>query len=69
MLWSASQQVASVENGCGRGSIVVTHINGAPYHPNVYEALKVLIPWWKSHGWQVVNIGTLLGVPTPKPAN
>ena len=66
-LWSAAKQVASVENGCGRGSIVITHINGPPYHPNIYEALKQLIPWWKQHGWTVVNVGTMLGHPTPKP--
>ncbi len=39
----AQRQVASVERGCTSGSIVVTHLNGAPVHPNVYEALKTLI--------------------------
>lgn len=65
MLWSTARQVASVQRGCQAGSIVVTHLNGAPYHPNVYEALKRLIPWWKAHGWQVVTVGELLGHPTP----
>jgi peptidoglycan-N-acetylglucosamine deacetylase len=65
--WTASQQIASVKNSCQNGSIVITHLNGPPYHRNVYEALKVLIPWWKDHGWRVVNIGTMLDAPTPKP--
>jgi len=69
MRWTTAQQVASVQHGCGRGSIVVTHINGAPYHPNVYEALKVLIPWWKSHGWTVVTVGTLFNVARPSAGN
>jgi peptidoglycan/xylan/chitin deacetylase (PgdA/CDA1 family) len=60
--WSTSRQVASVERGCRPGSVVVTHLNGPPYHPNVYEALRVLIPWWKAHGWTVVNVGQLLRV-------
>jgi len=66
--WSARRQVASVERGCTSGSIVVTHLNGPPYHANVYEALRVLIPWWKEHGWTVVNVGQMLGHPTPRPA-
>ena len=65
LLWSTAQQVANVENTCGRGGIVITHLNGGRYHPNVYEALKQLIPWWKAHGWQIVNIGMLTGHPTP----
>ncbi|HEU4572784.1 MAG TPA: polysaccharide deacetylase family protein [Candidatus Limnocylindrales bacterium] len=67
LLWSTARQVASVQRGCRPGSIVVTHLNGAPYHPNVYEALRVLIPWWKAHGWTVVNVGMMLGV-EPVPA-
>ncbi len=63
--WSARRQVASVEGGCIRGSIVVTHLNGPPFHPYVYEALKTLIPWWKARGWKVVTVGQLLGHPTP----
>jgi peptidoglycan/xylan/chitin deacetylase (PgdA/CDA1 family) len=65
--WTASQQIASVKDGCQNGSIVITHLNGPPYHSGVYEALKVLIPWWKDHGWRVVNIGTMLDAPTPRP--
>lgn len=67
--WTASQQIASVQSGCRPGSIVITHLNGPPYHSGVYEALKVLLPWWKSHGWEVVNIGTMLNAPTARPAN
>jgi peptidoglycan/xylan/chitin deacetylase (PgdA/CDA1 family) len=63
--WSAQRQVASVERGCTSGSIVVTHLNGPPYHANVYEALKILIPWWKKHGWTIVSVGQMLGHPTP----
>ncbi len=62
--WSAQRQVESVEGGCSRGSIVVTHLNGPPFHPDVYEALRTLIPWWKAHGWTVVTVGQLLGHPT-----
>jgi peptidoglycan/xylan/chitin deacetylase (PgdA/CDA1 family) len=67
--WTARQQIASVQSGCRPGSIVITHLNGPPYHDGVYEALKVLLPWWKSHGWEVVNIGTMLDAPTQRPAN
>jgi peptidoglycan/xylan/chitin deacetylase (PgdA/CDA1 family) len=65
--WSAAQQISSVKNGCQNGSIVVTHLNNEKYHPNIYDALKVLIPWWKDNGWQVVNISELLGQKPPKP--
>jgi peptidoglycan/xylan/chitin deacetylase (PgdA/CDA1 family) len=65
--WSARRQIASVERGCTRGSIVVTHLNGPPFHPNVYEALETLIPWWKAHGWTIVTVGRLLGDLTPRP--
>jgi peptidoglycan/xylan/chitin deacetylase (PgdA/CDA1 family) len=65
--FSASQQVRNVQRTCGRGSIVVTHLDGPPYHYDVYEALKRLIPWWKKHGWRVVTVGTLLGHPTKRP--
>jgi peptidoglycan/xylan/chitin deacetylase (PgdA/CDA1 family) len=61
---SASRQVRNVQQTCGRGMIVVTHLDGPPYHQGVYEALKQLIPWWKSHGWRVVTVGTMLGAPT-----
>jgi peptidoglycan-N-acetylglucosamine deacetylase len=67
--WSARQQIASVKSNCQPGSIVITHLNGAPYHSGVYEALKVLIPWWKANGWEVVNIGTMLDAPTQRPPN
>jgi peptidoglycan/xylan/chitin deacetylase (PgdA/CDA1 family) len=67
--WTASQQIASVKDSCAYGSIVITHLNGPPYHSGVYEALKVLIPWWKDHGWRVVNIGTMLEAPTQRPGN
>jgi peptidoglycan-N-acetylglucosamine deacetylase len=63
--WSARRQVTAVQEGCGRGSIVVTHLNGAPYHPNVYEALETLIPWWKSHGWTIVNVGQMFSLQSP----
>lgn len=62
--WSASRQVATVQANCRQGSIVVTHINGPPYHPNVYEALQELIPWWKANGWTLVTVGEMLGRPT-----
>jgi peptidoglycan/xylan/chitin deacetylase (PgdA/CDA1 family) len=65
--WSVRRQIASVEGGCTRGSIVITHINCPPYHPNVYEALETLIPWWRAHGWTIVTVGELLGDPTPRP--
>jgi len=58
--WSAALQVASVERGCGWGSIVVAHLNGPPYGPNTHEALATLIPWWRAHSWRVVTVGTLL---------
>jgi peptidoglycan/xylan/chitin deacetylase (PgdA/CDA1 family) len=67
--WTASRQIASVESNCQQGSIVITHLNGPPYHSGVYEALKVLLPWWKAHGWRVVNIGTMLDAPTQRPPN
>ena len=62
--YSASRQVQHVQQTCGKGAIVVTHLNGPPYHDGVYEALKQLIPWWKKHGWRVVTMSTLLGVGT-----
>jgi peptidoglycan/xylan/chitin deacetylase (PgdA/CDA1 family) len=65
--WSTAQQVASVQNGCRNGSIVVTHLNSERYHPNVAEALKQLIPWWKDNGFEVVNVSELLGQKPPKP--
>ena len=55
------RQVSNVEQTCGRGAIVVTHLDGPPYHYGVYEALRQLIPWWKQHGWKVVTVGTMLG--------
>jgi len=67
--WTASQQIASVESNCQQGSIVITHLNGPPYHSGVYEALKVLLPWWKAHGLRVVNVGTMLDAPTQRPPN
>ena len=64
--YPVARQVSNVQRTCGRGAIVVTHLDGPPYHYGVYEALKQLIPWWKQHGWQVVTVGTLLGHPTPR---
>jgi peptidoglycan/xylan/chitin deacetylase (PgdA/CDA1 family) len=61
---TSSRQVRNVQQTCGRGMIVVTHLDGPPYHEGVYEALKQLIPWWKQHGWRVVTVSTLLGVRT-----
>ena len=57
---SAARQVRNVQQTCGRGMIVVTHLDGPPYHQGVYEALKQLIPWWKQHGWRVVTVSTML---------
>lgn len=65
--WNGPQEVANVQNTCQKGSIVVTHLDNTRYHPGIYDALKVLIPWWKNNGWDVVNVGELLGQPTPKP--
>jgi len=62
--YPTSRQVPNVEHTCGPGMIVVTHLDGPPYHDGVYEALKQLIPWWRKHGWRVVTVGTLLGAPT-----
>ena len=62
--FSTSRQVRNVQQTCRPGMIVVTHLDGPPYHDGVYEALKQLIPWWKKHGWRVVTVGTLLGAPT-----
>ena len=58
--YSSARQVRNVQQTCGRGMIVVTHLDGPPYHDGVYEALKQLIPWWKQHGWRVVNVSTML---------
>jgi peptidoglycan-N-acetylglucosamine deacetylase len=63
--WSAQQQIASVETGCQNGSIVITHLNGPRFHPNIYQALKALLKYWKRNGWTIVNVGTLLSMPTP----
>jgi peptidoglycan/xylan/chitin deacetylase (PgdA/CDA1 family) len=65
--WSAARQVASVVRGCAPGAIVVGHLNGPPYHPNTYQALATLIPWWRTNGWTVVTVGTMLGRPTTGP--
>jgi peptidoglycan/xylan/chitin deacetylase (PgdA/CDA1 family) len=65
--WSVDRQVDNVIHSCRHGSIVVTHINGPPFHPNVYEALERLIPWWKANGWSVVTVGQMLGHSTPRP--
>jgi peptidoglycan/xylan/chitin deacetylase (PgdA/CDA1 family) len=62
--YTTAQQIRNVQQTCGRGGIVITHLNGPPYHEGVYEALRVLIPWWKAHGWEVVTVGELLGHPT-----
>jgi peptidoglycan/xylan/chitin deacetylase (PgdA/CDA1 family) len=62
--WSAAQQIASVQ-ACPNGGIVVTHLDGPLYHPNVYEALKALIPWWKQNGWTIVNVTELMGQSPP----
>ncbi len=64
--WSTAQQIASVQNTCTNGSIVVTHFDNTKYHPNVYEALKALIPWWKKNGWEVVNVTELMGQSPPE---
>lgn len=63
--WSAAKQIANVQNTCSNGSIVVTHLDNTRYHPDVYEALKALIPWWKKNGWQVVNVTELMGQSPP----
>lgn len=63
--WSTSRQVTSVKNGCTNGSIVVTHLNNQKYHPNIYEALKQLIPWWQANGWEIVNVTELMGQSPP----
>ena len=65
--WSAAKQIQSVQTGCSNGSIVITHLDNTRYHPNIYEALKVLIPWWKKNGWTIVNITELMGQSPPKP--
>jgi peptidoglycan/xylan/chitin deacetylase (PgdA/CDA1 family) len=64
--YSSRRQVQNVKATCGRGSIVVTHLNGPPYHHGVYEALRQLLPWWEKHGWRIVTVGTLIGAPTPR---
>jgi len=63
--WTAAQQIASVK-GCPNGGIVVTHLNNSVYHPNIYEALKALIPWWKQNGWTIVNVTELMGQSPPE---
>jgi peptidoglycan/xylan/chitin deacetylase (PgdA/CDA1 family) len=63
--WSGDQQFSNVKATCGKGSIVITHLNNTKYHPGVYDALKQLIPWWKENGWTIVNVGELLGRETP----
>jgi peptidoglycan/xylan/chitin deacetylase (PgdA/CDA1 family) len=63
--WTAAQQIASVK-GCPNGGIVVTHLNNSVYHPNIYEALKALIPWWKANGWTIVNVTELMGQGPPQ---
>jgi peptidoglycan/xylan/chitin deacetylase (PgdA/CDA1 family) len=63
--WSAAQQIASVQ-ACPNGGIVVTHLNNGVYHPNIYEALKALIPWWKANGWTIVNVTELMGQSPPQ---
>jgi peptidoglycan/xylan/chitin deacetylase (PgdA/CDA1 family) len=65
--WTAQQQISNVQNTCKNGSIVVTHLNNTKYHPNIYQALKELIPWWKDNGWEVVNVTELLGQGPPEP--
>lgn len=64
LYWPTSRQIRNVKATCGPGGIVITHLNGPPYHDGVYEALVKLIPWWKAHGWEVVTVGELLGHPT-----
>jgi peptidoglycan/xylan/chitin deacetylase (PgdA/CDA1 family) len=64
LYWPTARMVRNVKATCRPGGIVVTHLNGPPYHDGVYEALKQLIPWWKKHGWEVVTVGELLGHPT-----
>lgn len=62
--YTAAEQIASVK-ACPNGGIVVTHLNNGVYHPNIYEALKGLIPWWKANGWTIVNITELMGQGPP----
>jgi len=63
--YTAAQQIASVK-ACPNGGIVVTHLNNGVYHPNIYEALKALIPWWKANGWTIVNVTELMGQSPPE---
>lgn len=58
--WSVRHMIRHVKQTAAKGSIMVMHLNGPPYHPGTYEAIRVLIPWLKARGWKFVTVGQML---------
>lgn len=50
----------TVESNTQNGSIIVFHIQGGSFAPQTSEALKIIIPYLKKRGYQLVTISDLL---------
>lgn len=62
----ARNVIDNVQNG----SIIVLHMNGAPYSPKTADALPTIISTLKSRGYEFVKISELLNIlPPPKVSN
>jgi peptidoglycan/xylan/chitin deacetylase (PgdA/CDA1 family) len=55
---TAAQIVSNVEAKATGGSIVLMHLGGY----ETYAAVQVLVPWLRSHGYQLVDLHEMLGV-------
>jgi peptidoglycan/xylan/chitin deacetylase (PgdA/CDA1 family) len=61
--WSDVSRLISLGEGGKNGSIILMHAN----HEYTTQALPTIINYYRSHGFQFVTLGQLLGVPGPVP--
>jgi len=63
---NTNQIIHNVVDNTQNGSIIILHMNGAPYSPKTADALPEIIRKLKAKGFEFVKINELLGFP-PEP--
>ncbi len=67
---NTQQVIHNVIDNTQNGSIIILHMNGAPYSPKTAEALPTIISKLKDKGFEFVKVSELLGLPpAPKSSN
>ena len=59
---NAQQVVHNVVDNTRNGSIIILHLNGAPYSPKTADALPTIISTLKNKGFEFVKVSELLGL-------